>query len=467
MKRNLLALAAIAAIASGAQAAPLDRTGAAAATNKLFISGSSALQKLVEGMIVQNCDVDGVSIWRSKSGQTWAGSSTNDSTDGASHNIYACTLKVGNDFGAAYDSQTILVVKREAGGSGQGVFPIGKGLNQLLMNIGNASCDLNANTVVPALPALPYGVCQGPSASSEISVQADMGISDVEPNVFNSGNNKASAFAPFTSNDADFFSTPVPVGQAVMGLIVNGALYSALQADQGTAGVPSISATAFSSLMTGSYPTAEAWTPLFSAGSAAALKNTHINIAFRAIGSGTRASAGLYFNNTPSGKVNKNFATGVTTNTFNGLVDGGRSVFNASSSGNVIGAVDGCGAARYCVGILGLEQNIAGKDAQFVRVDGNLPANAKLGQYGVVYESTTQISKTGVNGAAGQALAGAFTTAVSKPVNINFAFSTGGFLALPGACSGTSFSTWVGDEAAVCSRMTRFGNSNNVLTIVK
>ena len=466
MKRNLLALAAIVAIAGSAQAAPLDRAGAAAATNKLFISGSSALQKLVEGMVSQNCNSDGMTIWRSAAGQTWAGGTAADTTAGASHNIYACTLKVGNDFGAAFDNQTILVVKREAGGSGQGVFPIGKGLNQLLMNINNAGCD----AAPPVAPA--FGTCSGPSASSEISVQGDMGISDAEPAVFNATFNKAAAFAAFNVVDADFNAPPTPIGQAVMGLAVNGKLFDDLQADQvatgliPAGGVPSITAAGFGSLVTSSYDTSLAWSPLFSP-SFVGLKDSHVNVAFRAVGSGTRASAGLFFNNYPSGIVPKNFAGGSTTNTFSGAVDGLRSVFNASSSGNVIGAIDGCGAAKYCVGILGLEQNIAGKDVKFVRVDGNLPANARLGQYGVVYESTYQVNKTGANGAAGRTLADAFGGAMSLPANINSAFAGQGFLALPGKCSG-GFTSWVAaPESVVCSRVTRNGNSSNTLTVSK
>ncbi len=464
MKRNLLALAALAAIAGSAQAAPLDRAGAAAATNKLYVSGSSALQKLVEGMVSQNCDADGMVIWRSATGQTWAGSSSADTKDGASHNIYACTLKVGNDFGAAYDGQTILVVKREAGGSGQGVFPIGKGLNQLMMDINNPAC-----TAAPAV-APAYGTCSGASAVSETSVQADMGISDEEPQVFNASFNKASAFAAFSVVDADFNAPPAPIGQVVMGLVVNGQLFNDLQADQvatgliPAGGVPSITATGFGSLMTSTYDTGLAWGPLFSNGFVG-LKNPHINVAFRATGSGTRAAAGLFFNNYPSGKVAKNFATGSTTNTFSGAVDSARSVFNASSSGNVIGAIDGCGATKYCVGILGLEQDITGKDVKFVRVDGNLPSGAPLGRYGVVYESTYQVNKTGLNGAAGRTFADAFGGAMALPVNINSAFAGQGFLALPSKGTGT-FASWVAAPEsigrAVAAQLARRSSTRNL-----
>ena len=66
MKFHLIALAAAAAFVGNAEAAKLTAAQAAAATNILYIGGSSALQKLVEGMVAQNCDTNGMSTWRSK-----------------------------------------------------------------------------------------------------------------------------------------------------------------------------------------------------------------------------------------------------------------------------------------------------------------------------------------------------------------------------------------------------------------
>lgn len=463
MKRTLISAASIMLLAGAAQAAPLTATQAAAAQYKLYIAGSSAVKNLIEGMVSQNCDSSGMSIWRSKKGQAWAGSSSADSSDGSSHNIYACTLASGNDFGLAAGS-TVLVVKRDAGGSAQGVFPIAKNLAQLMMNI--ATCDANANTVTPASgPA--YGVCTG-----EVSVKADMGISDVEPTIFNASFNKASAFAAYSVANSDFLAAPTVFAQAVMGLVVNGKLYSDLQADQGLTasnGVPSIAAPSFFSMMNSNYDTSQAWNPLFSSptSAAATLINTHVNVAFRGVGSGTRTSAGLYFNNYPTGKVANDFAGQTSPTTFSNAADGGISILNASSSGNVISAVDGCGAATYCMGILGLEQNLSGKDVKFVKVDGNSPANARLGQYGVVYESTYQVAKTGnQNGAAGQSFANLFGTAMAQPKNIYAAFNGNGYLALGQNCPAAGFTGWVNPpESVVCSRVTRNGNSFNPLLI--
>lgn len=475
MKRNLLCLAALAAIAGSAYADPTTSAQAAAATNKVYISGSSALQNLVLGMVSQNCIAEAagtpgsLSIWGSALGQTWAGSTTADTVRGASHNIYACTLKSVNDFGLTGD---ILVVKREAGGSGQGVFPIGGsatgGLNQLMMNINNPAC-----TAAGGLTA----TCSGASSVSEVSVQADMGISDVEPAVFNATFNKANAFLALNVSDTSFDGPPTPIGQFVGGLIVNQKLFDDLQADQvaagliPTGGVPSISSAAYTSIM-GFYTTALAWTPLFI--TPTTLASSNLNLAFRTAGSGTRAAAGLLFNNYPSGVNSRNFASGSTTNNFNANTSGGRSIFNASSSGNVTGAVNACGTDRYCLGLLGADQALS-SNTKFVRIDGLAVENARLGQYSSVYESTYQVNKTGLNGAAGRTFANAFGGALALPANIYAANNPNaptlaplqGFLALPSKCTGT-FATWTAaPESVVCSRVTRAGNSFNVLTISK
>ena len=255
-----------------------------------------------------------------------------------------------------------------------------------------------------------------------------------------------------------------------MGVVVNDKLYADLQADQGTSGVPSVPAVAFANLWGSAYNPGNAWNPLCKDPyncSALTLVTTNINLAVRAIGSGTRAAAGLFFNNTPSGKGSKQWATGSTTNLFSAAVTGGRSVFNASSGGNVVGALDTCGDAtatspRYCMGILGRETDLTGKKVKFVNIDNSAPDGAKFGQYGIVYEATYQINKNA--SVAAKALATAFGSAAAKPVNINQAFNGLGVLALPSAC-GTF--PYTGIEAVVCSRVSRGGNSNATLSIAK
>ena len=472
MKFHLIALAAAAAFVGNVEAAKLTAAQAAAATNVLYIGGSSALQKLVEGMVSQNCDSNGLSTWRSKgpTGTKWFGSTTFDGADGASVNAYACTLKTGSDF-PAYDGQTILVVKREAGGSSQGVFPVGKPASTtgvLAQSVNVALCDATPDTVLTGTAA-EYGYCD--AATSTITRLPDMGISDVEPAIFNASINKPSAFSALSVVDTDFETAPTPFAQAVIGLVVNTTLYNAMQADQGLSGsqVPSFGQGAFSNVWGSAYDVTQYWTPLLTPGSLSPLPlaNTQVNIVGRSIGSGTRAAVGLFFNNSPSNKSGKQWA-GANTNATAGTATGLRSVTSASSSGNVIAQVEACGAtSKYCVGILGLEQ-VPSANVKFVNIEGQSPTNARFGQYPVVYEATYQINKTAPGGAAAKSLAVAFGTAMAKPDNIFAAFNGNGVLALPANCSGAVYTDWTSAaEKAVCSRVTRFGNSTNVLSIVK
>ena len=471
MKFHLIALAAAAAFVGNAEAAKLTAAQAAAATNVLYVGGSSALQKLVEGMVAQNCDTNGMSTWRSKGpgGSFWFGATAADGADGASVNAYACTLKTGSDFGVAYDNQTILVVKREAGGSSQGVFPVGKPASvtgALAQSIDVSLCDATADTANTGT-ATEYGRCD--AAASTITRLPDMGMSDVEPNIFNASINKPSAYSALSVVDTDFETAPTPFAQAVIGLVVNTTMYNDLAAYQGVT-VPSIGQNAFSNLWGSSYAATQYWSPLkdgSSVGPVPALLGTQVNIVGRSVGSGTRAAVGLYFNNSPTNLSGKQFASS-NTNAVVGTASGKRSVTSASSSGNVIAQVEACGAtSKYCVGILGLEQ-VPSANVKFVNVEGQSPSNARFGQYPVVYEATYQINKTAPGGAAAKALAVAFGSAMAKPDNIFAAFNGNGVLALPSNCSGTVYTDWVSAaELAVCSRVSRGGNSTRTLSIVK
>ena len=110
-----------------------------------------------------------------------------------------------------------------------------------------------------------------------------------------------------------------------------------------------------------------------------------------------------------------------------------------------------------------------------MRIDGLAIENARFGQYSNVYESTYQVNKTGLNGAAGKTFANAFGGALALPANIYAANNPNaptlaayqGFLALPGKCTGAFVSWTSAPESVVCSRVTRGGNSVNVLTISK
>jgi hypothetical protein len=472
MKLHIISLAAVAAFAGSAHAAKPTAAQAAAAAFELNIHGSSAFRKLVERLVAKNCDVPAdLAIWRSAR-QPWFGSST-ESFDGDSANIYSCVMNYRNDFGSTYDNQLVTINFRVAGDSTQGVFPVGKpasvpAANLRSMNI--ATCDYFADTQDgsdgPDGLYGPYGLCTG-----EKTQAPDMGLSEQEPAVYNSVINRDLAFRGLTVVDADFESPPIPFVQLVTGVVVNDKLYTDLQADQGTTGVPSVSSVGFANLWSIGYNPALGWSPLCKDPyncSALTLANTNINLAVRAIGSGTRAAAGLFFNNTPFGKVTKQWATGSSLNTFSAAVTGGRSVFNASRDRWVVAALDTCGDAtaaspRYCIGILGLDTDLIGTRVKFVNVDNSALAGAKLGQYRIVYEGTYQISRNA--SAASKELAFRFGAAAGMPWNIYEASNgRGTMLALPGSCHTFPYAE---KEAVVCSRVSRGGYSTNNLMIVK
>ena len=446
MKFRYLAIAAAcAAIAGQAHAATGVMTAAQAnaAQLKLFISGSSALQKVIEGVLTQNCATDKVQF-KSQYGSAAAPS---DTTNGNSHNIYACTL-TGNDFGTANVGKTIMLVKREAGGSAYGVFPVA------------------ANTVVPFMD---ISTCSDAAATCTglVSVKPDAGVSDLEPAAFNSAVNRPVAFGTQTVVASQFASSGA-VAEQVFGLVVNANLYAALLADQGltTPSVPSVSSAAFTSLyIAGAGQSGLGWAPLLSSGNV----TSQVNICARALGSGTRASAQLQFLQSPSNIFPLSFANPAVDNSTGAVkgavADSAYFVSEESSSGNVIACVQAANATgAYSIGMVSVDRDMSTyAGAYIVKLD-NQTANssaAKNGQYPWVFEAFYNVNKTAPN----LAIAKAFGTAFALPININAisAAAKNGVMATPENCQGDGSAA----EVAVCSRVSRNQDSRQPLVFIR
>ena len=443
MKLRYLAIAAACAAISG-QASALTVAQSQAAQLKLFISGSSALQKVIEGVLTQNCGADKTQF---KSLATSFG----DTSNGASHNIYSCTL-TGSDFGAANVGKTMMLVKREAGGSAQGVFPVA--LNTAIAFMDVATCSDTALT------------CTGTTL-----VKPDAGVSDLEPVVFNSAVNRPTAFAGLTVNNSQFDGgAPSAVAEQIFALVVNNTLYAALQADQGVGtGVPTVSSAAFASLYSPGYgQLGLGWTPLLKTGN----NQSQINICSRAIGSGTRATAQVQFLQSPNNIVPQSFAN-VGDNT-PGAVKGGNGTGNfflseESSSGNVVACVNTANASSaYSIGMVSADRDLTGTGANFVKLDNQTPGRlaAKDGNYPWVFEAFYQVNKS----AANLAIAKAFGVAFALPSNIAAipVSAQNGVMATPENCSGGIYSDWVSPaELAFCSRVSRNQDSRTPLVFIK
>lgn len=444
MKFRYLAIAAACAAISG-QASALTVAASQGAQLKLFISGSSALQKVIEGVLTQNCGAD-------KTQFKSALASFGDTANGTSHNIYSCTL-TGSDFGAANVGKTIMLVKREAGGSAQGVFPVAQNTPIAFMDI--ATCSDSALT------------CTGTTL-----VKPDAGVSDLEPVAFNSAVNRPTAFAGQTVSNAQFAGgVPSAVAMQIFGLIVNNTLYADLQADQGLSGaaVPTVSSAAFASLYSPGYgQLGLGWTPLLKTGN----NQSQINICSRAIGSGTRATAQVQFLQSPNNVVPQSFAT-LGDNTA-GAVKGGNGAGNflvseESSSGNVVSCVAAANPnAAYSIGLVSADRDLTGTGANFVKLDNQTPGRlaAKDGNYPWVFEAFYQVNKS----AANLAIAKAFGVAFALPANIAAipVAAQNGVMATPENCSGGIYSDWTtAAEMAFCSRVSRNQDSRTPLVFIK
>jgi len=459
MKLRLISLAALATVATAAQAGtPLTvaQVQAIPASNTLYIGGSSAAKAIIAGLFTQNCDATTVVNFKSAKG-----SFASDKSDGESHNVYACTLAAGNDWGLPA-GQNAVIYKRERGGSVFGVFPVAKNLPTDFINI--ATCSDTTKT------------CTG-----TVSHTVDMGISDEEPTLFNATFNKpatfdgvSTGFGSLTVSNSDFAQVTTVFSQ-VFGLAVSTTLFNDLQAAQGitvgSATLPTVSSSAIATILAGN---AGDWS--FLQNGALAGAGNQINICRRDIGSGTQAASNAFFGQYPFNATGGWTPAEGSNTTADIAVSGGAPVIVMNVSG---GTVSDCFAAAntastkaYAIGVLGLGSGTNG-DYKFVKIDGANPSrdDAKVGNYSFYVESTMQINKATTG--AKLAFAKSFIAKSMLPSNLN-ALSTGaksGVFALPTAGSGiagddctavSSFPNPVTTTVATdlfCSRVTRNGST--------
>jgi hypothetical protein len=455
MKFHHIAIAACALFAGQAHA--LNAAATLAAPTKLYITGSSALRSVIEGLLNQpgNCAPGTFTRFR---GQAGTAAGTGDTTNGNSHNVYSCTLQAGSDFGTFTGDVTI--IKREAGGSAQGVFPLAAPgatvptTTVALMDL--TSCTDAANLCTGTTPVVP-----------------DAGVSDLEPVAFNALVNQPTAFAGQTVA-ANSFRSSSAVAQQVFGLIVNDRLYNDLATIQGTA-TPTVSKAAFASIFAAGYDAATlGWSPF---GKTLPLKTSQVNLCSRGIGSGTKATAQIFFLDLPYNVLAVPVQAATPGDgTQGGTTAGGLRVTEESSSGNVVTCVKAAEATGgYSIGLVSADTDLAGSPAtagaKFIALDGVAPGRtaAKEGLYQWVFESFYNVSKKVPNTSLTN-FANAFGAAFRLPKNINAvsALAQNGLMALPQNCSGTTASDWVlPEEVAACSRVTRNRDSRQPLRVAK
>lgn len=461
----------------------------------LFISGASASSRtLATFLINDNCDASTLSI-------AW------DSSTGANQRAYLCNMTASNIINGGVTG-SLLVVKRDQGGSTQGVTPIFNPTKIAFMNFQGCSVVTGAT---PDIATRNY-TCTGTQ-----NYFPDAGTSDLEPAVIAATINGGSGTLAVSG-------TPVvnPIFQLLIGVAVNKNLYLALQKTQGLVATsataidedlskrPSLPSSFISSLVNGKLAGGAAsgtgstakrgWGLVVSETVDPKVHYKQLNLCRRAAGSGTQAAANLYFSAAPVaglgalGPVGNTTPLAVTGNGTSALLTNTSATLVENCLTAVDALVDPTNGPAYAIGHLGREADpkAGGTDRnyRYVKLNGAHPeshpnpltalcdgpkafegcTDAQTGKYDYVYESTLQWN-TATPGNAGKLsllqniVARGFT---STQLQGNTPNVVDAVMALPSTYTGLFPNLPALDVARIyASRVTRNGNSFTPLTLSK
>jgi hypothetical protein len=278
------------------------------------------------------------------------------------------------------------VVLKNEGGSLNAITPLRNGSTQGQLDLTNCTVTGTTGTCANALVAKPEHI----------------GFADVSQKIFAA---KGQLVAQ-TAGNTYVADVAVGAGQG-FGVVVSPALYTLLQADQGTSGVPSISKSQYASLMT---QTTGFWSNLLPNGTAhAALPLT---LDRRSLTSGTQASAEVFFLSNPcaKGAVAGSASALLGSAAGTSFVDGADTLIvkQAGSSDAVI--ADAASTSAYVIGVVSLENAQPASSWKFVAIDGVHPGTANApefqkknlvnGKYAFAYETNLFKSTKSTLGAA-------------------------------------------------------------------
>ncbi|NDY93192.1 hypothetical protein [Ideonella livida] len=413
MQVRLIALAALASCGASHALTPaqIDAARAAGTLKEVYVAGASAQRLFVGAWFQEQCKPTTFDVFFNGTGAAPSGSN---------HRAYSCELnkKVGNWAAGT----KVLFVKRDQGGSTQGVVPVASGAAQDFMAV-DGTCTATGKPS-PATDILNAGF----ACNNVFSRLADAGVSDVEPALLNKPVNLLAPAVAVATTSLDVGT----INQTVMAVAVNKKAYRALQEAQGLIGAgaaldddpakqPSLPRTfvsaAFSGKLSGGTADRRGWNVVIPASVDADVENKQVNVCRRNVGSGTQASFNAEFLNNDCSNVagNKLAVLGQTTGTTNSTVVAPTTTAAAlgtqwwnlgSGSGNVetcLGStVENAAGTAYAIGVLSRENTptptgtTTDKGYRFVKLDGIAPTrdNAKVGAYGFVYAATMQWNKT-------------------------------------------------------------------------
>lgn len=459
----------------------------------LMISGASASSRTLGAFVIQdNCDLTQMSVI------------FNDAA-GSAYRGYLCNMKVNNIINGTGNAAngavgSLLVIKRDAGGSTQGVGPITNPVKITFMNLTSCAATGNAPNVTS-----PNYLCTGTG-----SFFPDAGLSDTEPLILANAVNGGTGSLVLAPGSA---LTVKGVFQQIFGVAVNLKAYRALQATQGLtpddlqANRPSLPSTwvasALSNKLNGGN-SKKGWGMVID--TAAVDPDGHlkqINVCRRVNGSGTQAVSNIQFLGAPCSGAG---ALGPVANVTPLAINGGGTSANGTTYTSAV-LVEGCLAAAealtagapeayknsgYALAILGRDTDPigTGKPYRFVKLDGlqpeghpdpgtgvcnttkNFPGcnDAQQGRYNFVYETTMQWNTVTPGNASKVAALNqianvGFNAAALK---LNTAAVIDGVMAVPSTYAGLYGALPLGSDAQVfASRVGRGGNSCTPLTIAK
>ncbi|MCV2349669.1 hypothetical protein [Paucibacter sp. Y2R2-4] len=421
IRSSAIALACMAAIGSAHALTPaeIDTARGNGSLKEVYVSGASALRLALGGYMQELADPATFDVF-------YFGST------GADHRAYS--FKLNKAVGSWPVGTSVLVVKKDKGGSAQGVTPLvkandavvagvdGNGAGQVHMLVSGTSCVANTSNGVPInSPSTdvqkPGFICSGTQQRF-----AHAGLSDVEPKLLQDPVNGGTNLNVGSLNAAGFV-------QNVFGVAVNKSLYLALQKAQGldnagaidesAAKQPSIPAGfvrgALTGQISGNLSTKKGWNLLIPSTVDAAVDTKQVNVCRRTNGSGTQAASNVYFAanpcagggayipsaNTQVGGVNGTVAQVILATGRTGYFEGSSTQLVESCLGTT---AEGVGA--YALGIVGRENNPLAnggdKGYRFVKLGGVAPERANVidTSYDFAFESSMQWSTLAANAPA-------------------------------------------------------------------
>ena len=412
MKLKLIAIAALMAAgsvqAASLTAADIDTARGNGTLKEIRLTGSSAYRLAIAGYIQTICQPGTIGVFFSAADLIATG-------DGAGSGARAYACKLNTALGNWATGTTLLVHKRDTGGSILGVANVATNdASTKMMKVTAASC----GTSVPYTNI----TTRTATCTQSENVAPDAGFSDLEPNLLNQapnlidnvlGNPGSGSKLPVDLSTL----TVAPYWQAIFGVAVNLKAYRALQTAQGLAqddtdaNRPSLSKNWIRTALTGNVDTTtdglQGWGLVLGTGG----NGKTVNVCRRDPGSGTQATAQVYFLNNPCDPTNALVAArqGGSTKPAPNANAGGVNVIENSSTGDVLTCLtntDNDASTAYAIGIFSHENVETGTKWRYVRVDGALPnryiagtvpSGAVNGSYDFVGEGTMQWNTTKVN----------------------------------------------------------------------